>query len=55
MVLDAHANADARNHKALDLVSIHKIYVRISNTWSAMHDKFIITDRQAVETGSFNY
>lgn len=55
VVLDERANQNRKSQSAISLLAGGDIPVRLNGRFSALHDKFIVADRQTVETGSFNY
>ncbi|MBS0883438.1 phospholipase D family protein [Pantoea sp. JGM49] len=55
VVLDERANQNRKSQTAIGLLAGGDIPVRLNGRFAALHDKFIVADRQTVETGSFNY
>lgn len=53
IVADEKANKD--KYSASKYLANHGVDVRLNNDYAIMHNKFIVVDKQTVETGSFNY
>ncbi|MFS7282022.1 phospholipase D family protein [Serratia proteamaculans] len=51
----ADAEANSGKYSAVTFLANQGVNVRISDRYASMHNKFIITDQQTVQTGSFNY
>ncbi len=48
-------NANSRKYTATVFLANQDVKVRLNDSYSIMHNKFIVIDNQTVETGSFNY
>lgn len=55
VVLDAHSNDGRANVAAMNVLVNGGVELRTIDRYKIQHDKIIITDRQTVETGSFNF
>lgn len=55
VVLDDRANRNKSSVAAINLLVNAGIPVRTVSTFKILHDKYIVTDGQTVQTGSFNY
>ncbi|MEY0016475.1 phospholipase D family protein [Providencia rettgeri] len=55
IVVDEKGNKSKHSISAMNTVRLAKIPIRTNGRYAIMHDKFIVVDRQTVETGSFNY
>lgn len=53
VVADQAANSD--RYTAVTFLVNHRVPVRLNGHYAIMHNKFIVADGHAVETGSFNY
>jgi|ERR1051326_869708 phosphatidylserine/phosphatidylglycerophosphate/cardiolipin synthase-like enzyme len=55
IVVDEKSNRSKNSKIALRLIKDSNIEVRTTNLYAIHHDKFIITDGENLQTGSFNY
>lgn len=55
IVIDKTANSNNSSIAAMNLIVLNGIPLRTNSKFAHHHDKFIIVDRQSVQTGSFNY
>ncbi len=55
IVIDKAANSNKTSIAAMNLIVLNGIPLRTNSKFAHHHDKFIVVDRQSVQTGSFNY
>ncbi|MET1116400.1 MAG: phospholipase D family protein [Comamonas sp.] len=55
VVVDSERNRGKTSRKAMDFVTRHGVELRTNANFHIHHDKSIIVDGNAVETGSFNF
>lgn len=53
IIADREANTD--RYTAVTFLANHNIPIRLNGDFDCMHNKFIVVDKQHVQTGSFNY
>lgn len=51
----ADAKANQSKYSSSQYLASHGVNVRLNSNYAIMHNKFIVVDKQTVETGSFNY
>lgn len=55
VILDDRGNRGKASISAMNLLVGAGLEVRVTSKYAIHHDKFIVADSQAVQTGSFNY
>ncbi|MGD1435375.1 phospholipase D-like domain-containing protein [Escherichia coli] len=55
MVVVADRKANDNRYTEVNFLANNRVAVRINDNYEAMHDKFMVFDRRAVLTGSFNF
>ncbi|BAC24486.1 Wg002 [Wigglesworthia glossinidia endosymbiont of Glossina brevipalpis] len=51
----ADKKSNSGKYTAITYLSNHKIPIRLNDKYSIMHNKFMIIDKNSIQTGSFNY
>lgn len=55
VVVVADRKANDNRYTEVNFLANNRVAVRINDNYEAMHDKFMVFDRRAVLTGSFNF